>query len=126
MADDIRIECVDFVSIPTRDEERARAFYGEVLGLPSRPGSPNEFETSNLTLSLWHPEAEGLPFEPATAGIALRVPDVAQARRALEAAGVVFVGIEDSGVCHMAFFHDPDGNLLILHRRYAPFPAPPT
>ena len=27
----------------------------------------------------------------------------------------------DSGVCHMAFFKDPDGNGLILHRRYAPY-----
>lgn len=26
----------------------------------------------------------------------------------------------DSGVCHQAFFADPDGNLLILHNRYAP------
>jgi hypothetical protein len=28
----------------------------------------------------------------------------------------------DSGVCHMAFFADPDGNRLMLHRRYAPYP----
>jgi hypothetical protein len=27
----------------------------------------------------------------------------------------------DSGVCHMAFFADPDGNRLMLHRRYAPY-----
>jgi len=26
----------------------------------------------------------------------------------------------DTEVCHMAFFHDPDGNSLMLHRRYAP------
>jgi len=30
------------------------------------------------------------------------------------------LGTHDSGVCHMAFFNDPDGNALILHRRYAP------
>jgi hypothetical protein len=29
--------------------------------------------------------------------------------------------IIDSGVCHIAGFHDPDGNALQLHRRYAPF-----
>jgi hypothetical protein len=28
----------------------------------------------------------------------------------------------DTGVCHMGFFRDPDGNVLILHRRYAPPP----
>ena len=26
----------------------------------------------------------------------------------------------DTGVCHMAFFADPDGNALMLHSRYAP------
>jgi hypothetical protein len=30
------------------------------------------------------------------------------------------MGIEGSGVCHMGFVKDPDGNVLILHRRYAP------
>jgi hypothetical protein len=36
---------------------------------------------------------------------------------------VEFVGeIVDTGVCHMATFKDPDGNELILHRRYAPYP----
>ena len=114
------IERTDFVTIPTQDVDRAKAFYSGVLGLLSKPGSPDEFETGNVTLSLWDPEAEGLPFEPATAGIALRVADVHEARARLEAAGVRFEGTEDTGVCHMAFFHDPDGNLLILHRRYAP------
>ena len=54
--------------------------------------------------------------------IAFRVPDVEEARRRLEAAGVEFeTEIIDSGVCHIAGFHDPDGNALQLHRRYAPF-----
>jgi len=26
----------------------------------------------------------------------------------------------DTGVCHMAIFHDPAGNALRFHRRYAP------
>jgi predicted enzyme related to lactoylglutathione lyase len=64
----------------------------------------------------------GREFEgPHTAHIALRVPDVAEARRELEGKGVEFEGeILDTGVCHMAFFKDPDGNALMLHRRYAP------
>ena len=34
---------------------------------------------------------------------------------------MAFVGeTVDTGVCHMAFFHDSEGNVLILHRRYAP------
>jgi predicted enzyme related to lactoylglutathione lyase len=51
----------------------------------------------------------------------LRVPDVEDVRRELEAKGIEFQGDTlDTGVCHMAFFHDPDGNALMLHRRYAP------
>jgi catechol 2,3-dioxygenase-like lactoylglutathione lyase family enzyme len=117
----IGVEKVDFVSIPTRDVARSRRFYGEVLGLPSRRGSPDEFETPNLTLGLWEPEAQDVEFAPSTAGIALRVADVAAARAHLERQGVEFLGdTVDTGVCHMGFFYDPDGNVLILHRRYAP------
>ena len=53
--------------------------------------------------------------------IALHVDDVAAARAALQARGVEFAGETiDTGVCHMAFFEDPDGNALMLHHRYAP------
>jgi predicted enzyme related to lactoylglutathione lyase len=49
------------------------------------------------------------------------VADVAETRAELESRGVAFDGeILDTGVCHMAFFTDPDGNQLMLHRRYAP------
>ena len=50
--------------------------------------------------------------------LALQVDDVPPARRSRR--GVVLGDIFDSGVCHMAFFHDPDGNALMLHHRYAP------
>jgi catechol 2,3-dioxygenase-like lactoylglutathione lyase family enzyme len=115
------VERVDFVSIPTRDVARARRFYADVLGLEASEVSPDEFETPNLTLALWQPEAEGVPFAPSTAGIALRVRDVEAAREQLTARGVEFLGeTVDTGVCLMGFFYDPDGNVLILHRRYAP------
>ena len=53
--------------------------------------------------------------------LALQVDNVHAARAALEARGVTFLGdIFDSGVCHMAFLNDPDGNALMLHHRYAP------
>jgi catechol 2,3-dioxygenase-like lactoylglutathione lyase family enzyme len=116
----IDVERVDFATVPTRDVARARRFYGEVLGLPASRTSADEFETPNLTLTLWRPEADGVPFTPNEAGIALRVPDVAAARDRLTAEGVAFLGdTVDTGVCHMGFFRDPDGNVLILHRRYA-------
>ena len=119
----LEIERVDFVSVPTRDAARARHFYGDVLGLPLSDLNADELETPNVTLSLWEPEADGVPFAPNTAGIALRVPDVEAARARLSGRGVEFFGeTVDTGVCLMAFFHDPDGNVLILHRRYAPRP----
>ena len=118
------VERVDFVSVPTRDVVKARRFYAEVLGLRQSPGNPDEFDTANLTLAFWQPEAEGVDFSPNTAGFALRVPDVRAARAELEAHGVKFLGDTlDTGVCLMAFFHDLDGNVLILHRRYAPVGA---
>ena len=46
--------------------------------------------------------------------------DVPEAKRALEERGVEFAGEHDTGVCKMAFFHDSEGNSLMLHRRYAP------
>jgi catechol 2,3-dioxygenase-like lactoylglutathione lyase family enzyme len=115
------VEEVDFVSVPTRDVARARRFYADVLGLAPSELNPDEFETPNVTLALWQPEADGVPFAPNTAGIALRVADVKAARARLTASGVEFLGeTVDTGVCRMAFFYDPDGNVLILHRRYAP------
>ena len=117
----IGVERVDFVSVPTRDVARARRFYTEVLGLPTSASNPEEFESANVTLALWQPEAEDVAFSPNSAGIALRVANVEAAREQLTAKGVEFIGdTVDTGVCLMAFFYDPDGNVLILHRRYAP------
>ena len=64
------------------------------------------------------------PFVPNKNHVALHVGDVEQARKTLEERGVTFMGDTfDTGVCHMAFFTDPDGNDLMLHRRYAPADA---
>jgi catechol 2,3-dioxygenase-like lactoylglutathione lyase family enzyme len=116
----MQVEQVDFVSVPTRDIARAVAWYRDVLGLPASEHTEGEVETPNVTLSFWAPEADGEPFVSNTAGVALRVPDVHAAVDEVRAAGAEVIGIEDSGVCHMGFVRDPDGNVLILHRRYAP------
>ena len=114
----MRVECVDFVSVPTRDAARAVAWYCDVLGLSPSEHTADEVETPNVTLSFWVPEEQGQPFAPNLNGIALRVADVHAAVEELRAAGGEVIGIEDSGVCHMGFVKDPDGNVLILHRRY--------
>jgi catechol 2,3-dioxygenase-like lactoylglutathione lyase family enzyme len=113
----MEVETVDFVAIPTRDVDRAVAWYRDVLGL--EPGAAGEVEAPNVTFSFWNPEADGEPFQPNVAGVALRVTDVKTACDELVARGGELVGIEDTGVCHMGFCKDPDGNTVILHRRYA-------
>ena len=123
----IAVQRTDFVAVPTRDRQRAVEFYEGILGLTRNPNSTDtwiEFETGNLTLSIVMPEEVGLEFAPLPFGtVMLRVPDVAEARSELETAGVEFVGETwDSGVCHGAVFHDPDGNSIGFHHRYAPYP----
>jgi catechol 2,3-dioxygenase-like lactoylglutathione lyase family enzyme len=124
----IGVERVDFISVPVTDLARATAFYEDVLGLQRVPGQSAwpEFAIGNVALYLVNPAQIGRPFTgPHSAYIALRVPDVAAARAELEARGVTFDGdIFDTGVCHMGFFRDPDGNALMLHHRYAPYPEP--
>ena len=119
---------VDFVYVPAQEFDRAVRFYGEVLELPlsarygQMPGA--EFETGNLTLAIMQSDAFGLEFRANNHPIEFRVEDVAEARGELEARGIAFEGETlDSGVCHQAFFSDPDGNALAIHHRYAPEPA---
>jgi predicted enzyme related to lactoylglutathione lyase len=118
---------VDFVGVPTHDLPKAVEFYGETLGLERsvylEERNYAEFETGNLTLSVIDAEKMGLEHVPVRSGIALHVDDVAAARARLEERGVVFErDTLDTGVCHMAIFDDLDGNLLMLHHRYAPRP----
>jgi catechol 2,3-dioxygenase-like lactoylglutathione lyase family enzyme len=116
------ISKLDFVAIPSQDAERSRSFYVDTLGL--RPDDQARFEmwAGGTCFGIWEPERLGMPFAPQkNAHPALHVDDVAAARAELEARSVVFAGETlDTGVCHMAFFTDPDGNDLMLHHRYAP------
>jgi len=118
------VERTDFVSVPVTDLERSTVFYRDTLGLPQvGHGNWPEYQLGeNVSLYLVDPTNIGQAFTaPHTSAIALRVADVAAARVELEAAGVEFDGDTfDTGVCHMATFRDPDGNALMLHRRYAP------
>ena len=120
----MQVERTDFVSVPVTDIERSVKWYGETLGLEQVGfGGWPEFQLGeNVSIYLIDPTNYGQEFKgPHTASIALRVPDVEEARRELESRGIEFRGeIFDTGVCHMAFFADPDGNELMLHRRYAP------
>ena len=126
----MNISGVDFITVPTQDFEKADEFYGGVLGLErskqwgSMPA--REYETGSLTIAVMQSDAFGTEFAPHSHPIAFHVDDVAAAREELEAKGVEFAAdTMDSGVCHMAPFRDPDGNVLMLHHRYAPPEAKP-
>ena len=116
----------DFVGVNVRNRARASEFYGGTLGLRRNPLSSDEwpeFEASNVGLVLSTPEQKGGGEYQPEYGIALRVADVQETMDRLQSAGVEFEFPEvyDSGVCHMAFFKDPDANGLMLHHRYAPY-----
>jgi catechol 2,3-dioxygenase-like lactoylglutathione lyase family enzyme len=115
----------DFITVATKDIDGAVEFYGDVLGLPEakRWGQMPavEFETGSLTIAVMQSDGFGLEFRANNHPVALRVDDVEAARTELVSRGVEFrVDTVDSGVCHMAYFSDPDGNALMLHHRYAP------
>jgi predicted enzyme related to lactoylglutathione lyase len=127
----MNITGVDFITVPTRDFDKASEFYGAVLGLERSKAWGNmpaaEFETGTLTIAVMQSDAFGVEFQPHTHPIALHVDDVAAARAELEDKGVAFAAdTMDSGVCYMAHFADPDGNALMLHHRYAPPSAKPS
>lgn len=123
---------VDFICVSTTDLAAAREWYGNVLGLEASKtwGQENpmgaEFESGSLTIALV--DSKKLGIEPRTNNhpIAFHVDDVEAARAELESRGVAFnADTMDSGVCHMAHFRDPEGNVLMLHNRYAPTDVKP-
>jgi catechol 2,3-dioxygenase-like lactoylglutathione lyase family enzyme len=116
------ISSLDFVAVPSTDAERSREFYVDTLGLRPDDNARFEFWVDGTCFGIWEPARLGREFAPQKNGhLALHVDDVAEARKELEGKGVEFLGDTfDTGVCHMAFFNDPDGNDLMLHHRYAP------
>ena len=123
----IDVQRVDYIRVPVKDIEEAKQFYGEVLGLEQNPNSPAddwiEYETGNVTLAVMTPHTHDYEFTPLPPGIiALRVPDVAEAKAKLQAAGIQVNDMWDSGACHGAGVLDPSGNPILLHRRYAAYP----
>ena len=58
------IQELDFIGIPSRDAERARSFYRDVLGM--RPDEHAEYEqwAGSTCFVIWEPEKQGMPFVP--------------------------------------------------------------
>lgn len=102
VADRIGVERVDFIAVPVSDLARADEFYGGTLGLARNPHASGdrwvEYETGNVTIAL----------SMYGGGIALRVPDVAEARSELERDGFEFaMDTFDTGACHGAPLRTP-------------------
>jgi catechol 2,3-dioxygenase-like lactoylglutathione lyase family enzyme len=118
------INGTDFITVSTKDIDRAVKFYGGVLGLERSKQWGNmpavEFETGSLTIAVMQSDAFGLEFHANTHPVEFHVDDFEAAKSELESRGVEFEGETlDSGVCYQAFFADPDGNALAIHHRYA-------
>jgi catechol 2,3-dioxygenase-like lactoylglutathione lyase family enzyme len=108
--------------VPTTDLPRARAFYAETLGLPVTDESPYAcvFDANGTMLRLT-PVRKLSKVRYTVLGWG--VVDIAATVAALTAAGVAFVSyrgmdVDEAGVWtapggdRVAWFEDPDGNLL--------------
>lgn len=115
------ITSLDFVAVPSTDPDRLIAFYTETLGLRKDSSANYEFWVGDTCFAIWEPNKMGGEFAPQqNAHLALHVDDIAAARAEFEGRGIEFLGDTlDTGVCHMAFFTDPDGNQLMLHSRHS-------
>ena len=104
------------VAIPKGGEDKARAFYDRLLGLPEQP-RPAElagrggawFETPAVKVHCGVEE----PFVPARkAHIAFRVDDVTALTAKARAAGFEVVEVEPFDAFTRAYIYDPFGNRL--------------
>lgn len=123
----IGVERVDYIRVPVTDMAEADRFYGGFLGLKRDPNSPHddwvEYEAGNVTLAVMTPHTHDYEFEPLPpATIALRVPDVTEAKAKLQSAGLDVGEMWDSGKCKGIGVTDPAGNRILLHHRYAAYP----
>ena len=109
------------VALTVDDLERAVAFYRETLGIKhlfSAPPGLAFFEAGEVRLMLTRPESTDS--ERFTCAIYFKVADIQSARDALASRGVTFeaephlIARMPDHELWMAFFRDPDRNLLGL------------
>jgi catechol 2,3-dioxygenase-like lactoylglutathione lyase family enzyme len=112
------LETIDHVqaAMPAGEEEKARAFYRDLLGLPEQPKPPELakrggcwFESDAVKVHL----GVETPFTPAKkAHIAFRVDDVWALAERARAAGFEVVDDEDLPGHERVYIYDPFGNRL--------------
>ncbi len=114
---------IKFVSIPTRDQDLALAFWTEKVGCKVVTDQPFDdtqrwielrIGTSDTRLVLFTPEGQESRIGDAFNG-ALACDDVAATHRQLSERGVEFVtGPTETPWGSYAVFKDPDGNQFVL------------
>jgi catechol 2,3-dioxygenase-like lactoylglutathione lyase family enzyme len=112
------ITSVAFTVYPVTDIARARKFYEETLGLKMTHNWSDqwvEYDLGDTTFAITTPD-ESLRAGAKGASVAFEVTDFDQFTRMLKERGFTFE-VNDGSVCRMAVVHDPDGNVLIIHKR---------
>ena len=118
------IQKIAFTMYPVKDFERARAFYGETLGLTMGSHSPNgtwtEYDLPGGGCLALFATKDIEPSASAGGSVAFEVEDLDALSDRLRGQGVVFraEGIE-SPVCRMSIILDSEGNSIILHQLHA-------
>jgi predicted enzyme related to lactoylglutathione lyase len=114
-----------FFAYSVRDLPRARAFYGETLGLRQGDAFGDhwvEFNVGNATFGVGN--GEPLGFEPGmSTGAAFEVDDMDAMRERLKASGVEVGEVHEFPACVTCFARDPEGNRFALHQRRTPVPG---
>lgn len=118
------VRSVAVISVPVSDQERAKSFYVDALGLElvrddsSIPGmrwiqvAPPGGGTQ-LTLVNWF---ESMP-AGSLRGLVLRVADLNETYESLKARGVAFEGPPSQQPWAVeTVIHDPDGNAIVLQQ----------
>ncbi|MAS92901.1 MAG: glyoxalase [Verrucomicrobiales bacterium] len=120
----MKVQEIAFSVYPVTDIPRAREFYEGLLGLT--PTMDHEMEGGHWIEYDIGPGTLAVGKNPAMlpsrdgCSVALEVEDFDSAIDELKAANVEFeFGPIDTGVCHMAFVRDPDGNSIGIHKRKA-------
>jgi predicted enzyme related to lactoylglutathione lyase len=118
------IKKIAFVAQPTRDVAKARAFYGDLLGLAPGPDYGDtwvEFQTpegKTVALDTYTPKVLDAP----ATYLSLETDDIdADVARLRDAGATIEKDVwtnehEGKEICRMAIVRDPDGNAIMLHQ----------
>lgn len=112
---------VAFTLVPVQDSTRARAFYGETLGLAIGRHSPDgtwtEYDLPGGGCIGLFATKDIQPSANAGSCVALEVEDLDALNARLKGLGVTYrAPMVDTPVCRMSIILDSEGNALILHQ----------